>query len=155
MTLESLPFEIAETAHALRREFDRRAAPLGVTRAQWRALAWVGRVPGLRQVELADHLDIEPITLCRIVDRLEEAGLVERRRDPEDRRAWRLHLTAEGEPLVDELKALAGVMAQQAFAGVPPEAVDTLRQALARVRDNLSTASASPDSPTGSNRLSA
>lgn len=155
MSIDTLPWEIAETAHAIRRAFHRRAAPLGVTRAQWRTLAWVGHVPGLRQVELADHLDVEPITLCRIVDRLEEAGLVERRRDPEDRRAWRLHLTAKGEPLVDELKALAGVMAQEAFAGVSPEAIDTLRQALARVRDNLSTASASPESPTGSNRLSA
>ena len=81
MKNDQLPFEIAETAHSLRREFDRRAAPLGVTRAQWRALAWIGRQPGMRQVELADHLDIEPITLCRIVDRLEEAGLMERRRD--------------------------------------------------------------------------
>ena len=87
MSTDSLPFEIAETAHSLRRAFDRRVAPLGVTRAQWRALAWLARQPGLRQVELADHLDVEPITLCRIVDRLEEAGLVERRRDPEDRRA--------------------------------------------------------------------
>ncbi|MCY7279660.1 MAG: MarR family transcriptional regulator, partial [Sphingomonas bacterium] len=63
MTLETLPFEIAETAHAIRRAFDRRAAPLGVTRAQWRVLAWLARQPGLRQVELADHLDVEPITL--------------------------------------------------------------------------------------------
>jgi DNA-binding MarR family transcriptional regulator len=149
MTLESIPWEIAETAHAVRRAFDRRAAPLGVTRAQWRALAWVGREPGLRQVELADHLDIEPITLCRIVDRLEEAGLVERRRDPEDRRAWRLHLTAKGEPLVEELRAIAGVMAREAFAGVCPEAVEALSEALARVRDNLST---TPDTP---DRLSA
>ena len=144
MALESLPFEIAETAHSLRREFDRRAAPLGVTRAQWRALAWVGREPGLRQVELADHLDIEPITLCRIVDRLEESGLVERRRDPEDRRAWRLHLTAKGEPLVGELRALAGVMSQEAFAGVSPETIELLRTSLAQVRSNLA---ATPESP--------
>lgn len=139
MALETLPFEIAETAHSLRREFDRRAAPLGVTRAQWRALAWVGREPGLRQVELADHLDIEPITLCRIVDRLEEGGLVERRRDPEDRRAWRLYLTNKGEPLVEQLRTLAGHMAQEAFAGVSPETIELLRKSLAQVRENLST----------------
>lgn len=140
MALETIPFEIAETAHALRREFDRRAAPLGVTRAQWRALAWLGREPGLRQVELADHLDIEPITLCRILDRLEESGLVERRRDPEDRRAWRLHLTAKGEPLVGQLRTLAGEMAREAFEGVPPETIQIVREALARVRSNISTA---------------
>ena len=140
MKLENLPFEIAETAHSLRRAFDRRVAPLGVTRAQWRALAWVAREPGLRQVELADHLDIEPITLCRIVDRLEEAGLVERRRDPDDRRAWRLHLTPRGAPLVEKLRSLAGEMAKNAFEGVPPETIATLREALARVRDNIEAA---------------
>ena len=139
MNTDNLPFEIAETAHSLRRAFDRRVAPLGVTRAQWRALAWLAREPGLRQVELADHLDVEPITLCRIVDRLEEAGLVERRRDPEDRRAWRLHLTPKGEPIVEQLRALAGELAQEAFAGVSPQAIETLRGALARVRDNIST----------------
>jgi MarR family transcriptional regulator for hemolysin len=144
MSIDSIPWEIAETAHAVRRAFDRRAAPLGVTRAQWRVLAWLGRQPGLRQVELADRLDIEPITLCRIVDRLEEAGLVERRRDLEDRRAWRLHLTAKGEPLVDKLRALAGVMAREAFAGVSPQAAEALSQALAQVRENLSAA---PDAP--------
>lgn len=140
MTIDILPFEIAETAHSLRRAFDRRVAPLGVTRAQWRALAWLARQPGLRQVELADHLDVEPITLCRIVDRLEESGLVERRRDPQDRRAWRLHLTDKGKPLVEKLRALAGELAREAFDGVPPETIETLRDALARVRDNISTA---------------
>ena len=144
MIIDTLPFEIAETAHALRRAFDRRVAPLGVTRAQWRALAWLARQPGLRQVELADHLDVEPITLCRIVDRLEEAGLVERRRDPDDRRAWRLHLTPKGEPLVGQLRELASQLAQEAFAGVTPAAVEALREALARVRDNISTSTVVP-----------
>ena len=142
MNYDTLPFEIAETAHALRRAFDRRVAPLGVTRAQWRALAWLARQPGLRQVDLADHLDVEPITLCRIVDRLEEAGLVERRRDSEDRRAWRLHLTDKGVPLVEQLRALAGELAREAFAGVPPEAIDALRKTLALVRDNIATSTA-------------
>lgn len=151
MTIDILPFEIAETAHALRRAFDRRVAPLGVTRAQWRALAWLARQPGLRQVELADRLDIEPITLCRIVDRLEEAGLVERRRDPDDRRAWRLHLTDQGVPVVEKLRALAGELAREAFDGVPPETIDMLRDSLARVRDNISTA----DRPATSGAISA
>ena len=61
--METLPFEIAETAHALRRAFDRRAATLGVTRAQWKVLFRLERQPGLRQVEIADILDVEPITL--------------------------------------------------------------------------------------------
>ena len=137
MALEDIPFEIAETAHSLRRAFDRRVAPLGVTRAQWRVLAWLGREPGLRQVELAEHIEVEPITLCRIVDRLEESGLVERRRDPDDRRAWRLYLTVKGEPLLDELRILAAAMAREAFAGVPPQTIELLRQSLAQVRSNL------------------
>src|SRR5919199_4865453 len=85
--METLPFEIGETAHALRKAFDRLAVGLGVTRAQWKVLFKLTRKPGLRQVELADLLELEPITLCRIVDRLGGAGLVERTRDPEDRRA--------------------------------------------------------------------
>ena len=142
--MDTLPFEIAETAHALRRAFDRRATGLGVTRAQWKVMFRLDRSPGLRQVELADHLDVEPITLCRIVDRLEEAGLVERRRDPDDRRAWRLYLTAKGEPIVEQLRELAGQLAQEAFAGVAPQAIETLREALAHVRDNISTTTDSP-----------
>ena len=144
MTIDSLPFEIAVTAHAIRRAFDRRAAHLGVTRAQWRVLAWLAREPGLRQVELADHLDIEPITLCRIVDRLQDGGLVERRRDPEDRRAWRLHLTGNAMPLVEQLRQLAATMSAEAFDGLSPETIDTVRAALARVRDNLATPAAAP-----------
>src|SRR5256885_685910 len=85
--METLPFEIGETAHVLRKAFDRLAVGLGVTRAQWKVLFRLTRTPGLRQVELADMLDLEPITLCRIVDRLEEAGLVERRQRVDRRRA--------------------------------------------------------------------
>lgn len=137
MAHETLPFQIGETAHRFRRAFDRRAAPLGVTRAQWRALAWLGRQPGMRQVELADCLDIEPITLCRIIDRLEQSGLVERRRDPADRRAWRLFLTPAGQPLVAELWSLGSQMAGEAFAGLSGDELDTLQSLLGRVRDNL------------------
>src|SRR6476659_5939274 len=96
-------WEIGETATALRRAFDRRAGSLGVTRAQWRVLARLSRTPGLRQIELADQLDMEAITLCRIVDRLAEAGLVERQPDPADRRAWKLMLTTKSKPLVRKL----------------------------------------------------
>ena len=134
--METFPFEIGETAHALRKAFDRRAVGLGVTRAQWKVLFKLTRTPGLRQVELADMLDIEPITLCRIVDRLEEAQLVERTRDPEDRRAWRLHVTAHAQPLVEKLKAIGGELVAEAFAGIDPDHIEIARQVLARVREN-------------------
>ena len=86
--METLPFEIAETAHALRKSFDRRAVGMGVTRAQWKVLFRLSRRPGLRQIELADMLDIEPITLSRIIDRLEEAAR-------EQRAEWRRDHHAE------------------------------------------------------------
>jgi MarR family transcriptional regulator for hemolysin len=134
--METLPFEIGETAHSLRKAFDRLAVGLGVTRAQWKVLFKLTRTPGLRQVELADLLDLEPITLCRIVDRLEEAGLVERARDPEDRRAWRLHVTTQAQPLVEKLRGIGAKLAEQAFAGIDPKEIETTRQVLARVREN-------------------
>jgi DNA-binding MarR family transcriptional regulator len=138
--METLPFEIGETAHALRKAFDRRAVGLGVTRAQWKVLFRLTRQPGMRQIELADMLDIEPITLSRIVDRLEEAGLVERVADPADRRAWRLHVTAGGQPLVEKLRGVADEMISEAFAGIDPKHIEITRQVLGRVRENASRA---------------
>lgn len=133
--METLPFEIAETAHALRKAFDRRAVGLGVTRAQWKVLFRLHRQPGLRQIELADMLDIEPITLSRIVDRLEESGLVERRPDPSDRRAWRLHVTARAQPLIAKLRAIADDMIAETFAGIDPKDIEITRQVLSRARE--------------------
>ena len=134
--METLPFEIGETAHALRKAFDRLAVGLGVTRAQWKVLFKLTRKPGLRQVELADMLDLEPITLTRIIDRLEEAGLVERVRDPDDRRAWRLHVTEQAQPLVAKLRQVGAELVDQAFDDIDPSEIATARRVLARVREN-------------------
>lgn len=135
--MEVLLWEIGETAHALRRAFDRRAATLGITRAQWRVLAHLERRPGQRQVDLADRLDVEPITLCRIVDRLEEAGLVERRRDPDDRRAWQLHLRETAGPLLGKLHAMADQLSDEVFAGISAQESGTTRDVLTRLRANV------------------
>ena len=139
--MDPMLYEIAETATALRRAFDRRAVTLGVTRAQWRVLAKLSRTPGMRQVELADHLDMEAITLCRIVDRLAEAGLVERQPDPQDRRAWKLVLTHKSKPLVKKLSALADDLGDEAFQGLPVERRDAVRATLAAIRDNVAVKS--------------
>jgi DNA-binding MarR family transcriptional regulator len=136
--METLPFEIAETAHALRKAFDRRACGHGVTRAQWKVLFRLSRNPGMRQIELADMLDIEPITLSRIIDRLEESGLVERLSDPTDRRAWRLHVTAKARPLIEKLRGIADEMLAEAFAGIDPKDIEITRQVLGRMRENAS-----------------
>ena len=138
--MKELAWEIAETSRMMRRFYDRRASALGVTTAQWRVIAHVGHTPGLKQVELAERLDVEPITACRIVDRLEEAGLVERQRDPEDRRAWRLVLTDKAQPIYRRLGDLAEEMSSEAFAGFSPQEFEGLRAKLARVRENVSRA---------------
>jgi DNA-binding MarR family transcriptional regulator len=145
--METLPFEIGETAHALRKAFDRMAVGLGVTRAQWKVLFKLTRKPGLRQVELADMLELEPITLCRIVDRLEEAGLVERMRDPEDRRAWRLHVTDQAQPLIEKLQGVGAQLVDRAFSGIDPKDLETTRRVLAQARENAAR-------PATSNRVS-
>jgi MarR family transcriptional regulator for hemolysin len=138
--MKELAWEIAETSRMMRRFYDRRASALGVTTAQWRVIAHVGHTPGLKQVELAERLDVEPITACRIVDRLEEAGLVERQRDPDDRRAWRLVLTGKAQPIYRRLGDLAEEMSSEAFAGFSLKEFEDFRAKLARVRDNVSRA---------------
>lgn len=135
--MEDLLFEINETARAIRRTFDHRAAKLGITRPQWRVLARLKREPGLRQVELAERLDMEPITLCRIVDRLEEAGLVERKADPADRRAWRLELTEKAAPVVTKLRSLARDVAAEAMDGIEERDLKTLQARLFEIRSNV------------------
>ncbi|HET9145026.1 MAG TPA: MarR family transcriptional regulator [Sphingomicrobium sp.] len=140
--METLPFEIGETAHVLRKAFDRLAVGLGVTRAQWKVLFRLTRTPGLRQVELAEMLELEPITLCRIVDRLEEARLVERVRDPDDRRAWRLHVTAEAQPLVEKLQGVGAQLIEHAFAGIDPKDIEITRRVLAQAREQAGRATA-------------
>ena len=138
--MESFGFDIAETARFLRRDFDRRAAALGVTRAQWRVLARLSRADGARQVELAEALDVEPITLCRIVDRLEAAKLVERRRDDKDRRAWNIHLTEAARPQIAQLEALGEAFHADALAGISEAEKEAVKAVLARVRTNLEEA---------------
>ena len=135
--MKELAWEIGETSRMMRRYYDRRASALGVTTAQWRLLLRLSREPGLKQVELAERMDVEPITACRIVDRLEEAGLVERQRDPDDRRAWRLVLTAKAEPILNRLRALAEEMSQEAFFGLSEQQLETMGAVLARVRENI------------------
>ena len=87
-----LMFLLHDVARLLRVDADKRARAHGMTRAQWGILIWLERQPGLSQKELAEFLEVEPITVARLIDRLEARGMVERRPDPKDRRIWRLHL---------------------------------------------------------------
>ena len=139
--MENYAFEIVETARLIRREANKRAAVLGATKAQWRVLAHLKRKgDGARQIDLADSLDVEPITLCRMIDRLEEAGLVERRRDEADRRAWRIHLTAAAAPMLVKLEEMGIAFNADMLAGISSEDRETVLRVLGRMRDNLERA---------------
>ena len=115
---------VSDVTRLLRRRFDAQARSIGVSRAQWRVLIALARAEGINQAGLAERLDVETITVGRMVDRLEEAGLVERRADPADRRAWRLFFTPRAHPILSEPQAVAvGVRADMlAWLSVGEEA---------------------------------
>ena len=136
--LKEVAWELGETSRMLRRQFNRRAAAQGATSAQWRAMFLLGREPGMKQVELAERLDVEPITAGRIIDRLEEAGLVERRRDPVDRRVWRIYLTDQAEPVLVRMRAVGADVMAGALEGISEEEIAALRAILGRIRENMS-----------------
>ncbi len=138
---ETFGFLLSDTARVLRHQFDERARQHGATRAQWKALIGISRHEGINQGGLAEWLEVEPITLCRMIDRLEDAGLVERRRDPKDRRAWQLYLTDKAHPILEELRATAAELTAQALRGIPDSEVAAMSALLNRIRDNLAAAS--------------
>lgn len=136
--MENVGTLVSDVARLLRRAFDERARDLGMTRPQWQVLSLLSRHQGINQGGLADLLEVEPITLCRMIDRLQEAGLVERRRDPADRRAWRLFLSDKAYALLDELRPVADEMLEATLEGLTEEERGILVGALDRMRQNLS-----------------
>jgi MarR family transcriptional regulator, transcriptional regulator for hemolysin len=121
----------------LRTYADYKGSQFGVTRAQWAVLVRLDRFEGLKQSELAEMLDLQPITLTRLLDRLCDSGLIERRSDPNDRRAKRLFLTAAARPMLERLGALGEDMMETALAGVSRESVEQIVAQLAVVKENL------------------
>lgn len=134
---DSVGFKLSDVARLLRQRFDERARAIGVTRAQWRTLTVLSRNEGATQGALAELLEVEPITLCRMIDRLADAGHVERRRDPGDRRAWNIYLTDRSRPLLDQLRLLADEVIERALTGLEPDARAALVDSLDRIRGNL------------------
>jgi MarR family transcriptional regulator for hemolysin len=128
---------LVDVARLLRRNFNRRAQDLGLTQTQWQALARLSHNEGMNQACLADLLEVQPITLARLVDRLEAAGWVERRADPEDRRAQRLYLTAKAAPLLDHMRALAAETREEAMRGLSDAERARLLRALQTIKGNL------------------
>ena len=135
---ENIGTLLAQVSRLLRRSFDERARGIGVTRPQWQVLSLLKIHAGSNQGALAEMLEVEPITLGRMIDRLQEAELVERRADPADRRAWRIFLTEKGEGLLDKLRPFGRETLSQALEGVSEADRDQFMATLARVRTNLS-----------------
>lgn len=130
-------FALNDVARLLRICADHKAGQFGMSRAQWAVLARLERAEGLKQSELADMLDLQPITLTRLIDRLCDAGLVERRGDPDDRRAKRLFLTPAAQPVMDRLHILGEELMGQALEGLEPEETALIISKLNLIKDNL------------------
>lgn len=130
--------QLVESSRLLRNYIDHRSKERGTTRAQWIVLFRLRQNEGLSQVDLADVLELQPISLVRLLDRLVEHGLLERRHDPKDRRANQLFLTTKGKRLVDDLDGLRDAIATDVFHDLPDEtlqtSLDTLREAKERIK---------------------
>src|ERR1700675_2381400 len=136
--------QLVETSRLLRNYIDHRAKTRGTTRAQWIVLFRVREQEGLSQVDLADVLELQPISLVRLLDRLVEHGLVERRSDPRDRRANRLFLTASGRQLADDLDSLREAIAVDVLRDVPAAAIETGLKTLRDIKERIKTLAEPP-----------
>jgi MarR family transcriptional regulator for hemolysin len=130
-------FTLNDVARMLRTYADHRAGQFGITRAQWVVLVRLDRSEGLKQSELAEVLDLQPISLTRLLDKLCECGLIERRPDPVDRRAKRLFLTPAARPLIEKLGDLGEDLMATALAGVEPDSIERMVTQLGIVKENL------------------
>ena len=138
----TLGFLVHDVARLLRKRLEQRAraAGIGLSRAQWQVLAHIARCEGIHQAGLAAILDIEPITLVRLLDRLEAMGLVERRLDPKDRRQRNLFLTERAAPELERIRELGAEVREEALAGLDAETRKRLLAELGRIKGNLQAA---------------
>lgn len=134
---KDLLITLYDVARMIRRRADQMARLRGTTRAQWIVLSRLARNPGMSQSELATEVEVEPITVARLIDRLEVRGLVERRHDPHDRRLRRLHLTACARPLLEEVDSLRAELNEATTQGIDPSTLACLLQALLQMKANL------------------
>jgi DNA-binding MarR family transcriptional regulator len=135
-----LGFLLHEVARLLRRRFEQNARGSGLTRSQWQVLAYLANNEGINQSGLAELLEIEPITLGRIIDKLQARGLIERHPDPSDRRAWLLHLMPAARPKLTQLRGLGDVTRGEALAGVSEADTERLLRTLQALKTNLADA---------------
>ena len=132
-----LMFLLHDVARLIRVDADKRARAHGMTRAQWGILIWLERQPGISQKELSEILEVEPITVARLIDRLEGRGMVERRPDPRDRRIWRLHLLPPALAVLHEIDEQRADMTRILIDGIDEESLETMTEALLRMKATL------------------
>jgi MarR family transcriptional regulator, transcriptional regulator for hemolysin len=137
--------QLVESSRLLRNYIDHRAKARGTTRAQWIVLFRLRQQEGLSQVDLADVLELQPISLVRLLDRLVEHGLLERRHDPKDRRANRLFLTDRGKRLVDDLDSLRDAIATDVLRDVSQDSIETSLEALREIKERIKALSGPPN----------
>ncbi len=134
-----LVFQLVETSRLLRTYVEQRARQHGTTRAQWGVMSRLRRQEGLNQAALADQMDLQPISLARLLDRLQNQNLIERREDPTDRRAYRLYLTKEGRSLVDDLDAVRTDIAHEVLGDVDETSILSALETLSAIREQTRT----------------
>jgi len=134
---KDLLFLMHDVARLIRVEADKQARVHGMTRAQWALMLRLERNPGLSQKELADLLEVEPISVARLVDRMESSGLIERRPDAQDRRIWRLHLLPAATALLENIYHLRQGLRNLLMAGVPADTEAHMVEGLRRMKINL------------------
>jgi DNA-binding MarR family transcriptional regulator len=132
-----LQIQLHDVARTLRTRFDRWARTYGLTRAQGVILARLHRQPGLSQIEMADICEVEPITVGRLVDRLEARGFLERRPDPSDRRIRRLHLLPASEPIIASIETYRADLSDYLFNGISAEERATVLKVLWHMKNRL------------------
>lgn len=139
-------FLLHDVARLLRKRFEQNARGFGLelTRSQWQVLAYLDKNEGIQQGGLAELLEVEPITLGRILDKLEGCGLVERRHDAKDRRVWRLYLTQKAGPSLAEMRELGEITRSEAFGQISEAEREQLLALLGAMRANLATACSMP-----------
>jgi MarR family transcriptional regulator for hemolysin len=135
---KSIGFAVYEVYRQMRRDMQARMSEDSLTQAQWRALAHLALQEGCSQAVLAERLDIKPITLTRLIDKLAEAGWVKRQPDPEDRRAVRLYLTSKAQPSLEILQEKAMQTREKATRGLNPEEISALLATLKKIKENFS-----------------
>ena len=140
----TLGFLLHDVARLLRKRFEQRAKDLGLTRSQWQTLAYLANNEGIHQGGLAEILEIEPITLVRILDKLAERGLIERRQHPTDRRIWLLYMREAAHPILAEMRKIGDVTRGEALESITPEEREQLFHILSVMKTNLVQACRSP-----------